>query len=515
MSINFTKKHVNKIINLIKKHKNNKNIEFECRFFNNKKSTFDKNIFNKIGYYLTGNKSNGNLGLKSKTVTSLDIIDDVNRKRISILGENNVKRYWEFESIDNINDDNIITIQKVLKENVDLNEFGVRFSVNEEKNISNFEKILNSSNNKTFRLKNRYEIFTEDGLIRYDLTQVRQYKGKSFKNINPDKLNRTYEIEMEILNPDKFNQMNTLTNSLLKNIYMILRIIRNNNNILGKSKINSVINNYMKCIGKNNKSNKQKDHFIAANPVTIQIENLEKKSYVNNLYNNYAVTLKADGERRLLYVDRDDGEVYLIDINFNIYKIDMNLKNWIDTIIECEYVKEGKELLLYDIMFYKGKDIRLNQLKTPTKRVNGRKGRLDYLNDFLKSNKKEKRLVLKQYYFSKLKDGSDIFQKAAECWESRKTKVYHVDGLIFVPIKEHYPLHSGAWYSLFKWKPVHLNSIDFLVKTLKDENDNDAINADIKDSLMPDGFIQKINCQFKTLKLFVGGKKYNNNKKDQ
>ena len=37
MSINFTKKHVNKIINLIKKHKNNKNIEFECRFFNNKK----------------------------------------------------------------------------------------------------------------------------------------------------------------------------------------------------------------------------------------------------------------------------------------------------------------------------------------------------------------------------------------------------------------------------------------------------------------------------------------------
>ena len=242
-----------------------------------KKSTFDKNIFNKIGYYLTGNKANGNLGLKSKTVTSLDIIDDVNRKRISILGENNVKRYWEFESIDNINDDNIITIQKVLKENVDLNEFGVRFSVNEEKNISNFEKILNSSNNKTFRLKNRYEIFTEDGLIRYDLTQVRLYKGKSFKNINPDKLNRTYEIEMEILNPDKFNQMNTLTNSLLKNIYMILRIIRNNNNILGKTKINSVINNYMKCIGKNNKSNKQKDHFIAANPVTIQIENLEKK----------------------------------------------------------------------------------------------------------------------------------------------------------------------------------------------------------------------------------------------
>ena len=59
MSINFTKKHVNKIINLIKKYKTNKNIEFECRFFNNKKSTFDKSIFNKIGCYLIGNKSNG------------------------------------------------------------------------------------------------------------------------------------------------------------------------------------------------------------------------------------------------------------------------------------------------------------------------------------------------------------------------------------------------------------------------------------------------------------------------
>ena len=145
---------------------------------------------------------------------------------------------------------------KVLKENVDLNEYGVRFSVNEEKEITNFENMLNNSNNKTFRLKNRYEIFTEDGLIRYDLTQVRQYNGKSFKKINPDKLNRTYEIEMEILNPDKFNQMNTLTNSLLKNIYMILRIIRSNN-VLGKSKINSVINNYKKMVKIINQINKK------------------------------------------------------------------------------------------------------------------------------------------------------------------------------------------------------------------------------------------------------------------
>ena len=511
MSISFTKGTVSRIITLIKKYKDNKDIEFECRFFNNKKTTFDKNVFDKIGYYLTGNKANGNLGLRSKMVTSLDIQDAVTRKRISITGENNVKKYWEFEGIDEIEDEHIESIQKILKENVDMYEFGVRFAVNEEKKTKDVDDILNSSNTKVFRLKNRYEIFSEDGSIRYDLTQVRQYKGKSFKKINPDKLNRLYEIEMEIIDANKFDQMKAVKDVLLKNIYTILRIIYNNNNVLEKTKINSIINNYNKCIDQNNK---KKDRFIAANPVTIQIENLEKNSYINNIYNNYAVTLKADGERRLLYIDRDDGEVYLIDINFNIYKINMNMKGWIDTIIECEYVKEGKLLLLYDILFYKGKDVRLNQLKTAVGKMSEKKGRLDYLNDFVKANKKDKRISLKKYYFSKLKDGSDIFERTSECWDSRKAQVFHVDGLIFVPIKEHYPLHSGAWYSLFKWKPAHLNSIDFLVRTIKDETETDAINADIRNILRPDGTLQKLNCQFKTLKLFVGGKKQtsNNNK---
>ena len=49
-------------------------------------------------------------------------------------------------------------------------------------------------------------------------------------------------------------------------------------------------------------------------------------------------------------------------------------------------------------MFYKGKDIRLNQLKLQQRELMV-KGRLDYLNDFLKSNKKEKKISIKTILF--------------------------------------------------------------------------------------------------------------------
>ena len=52
---------------------------------------------------------------------------------------------------------------------------------------------------------------------------------------------------------------------------------------------------------------------------------------------------------------------------------------------------------------------------------------------------------------------------------------YEVDGIIFTPNDEEVP--TGTWESCFKWKPPRHNSIDFLVRTKKNENENDYIGT--------------------------------------
>ena len=92
-------------------------------------------------------------------------------------------------------------------------------------------------------------------------------------------------------------------------------------------------------------------------------------------------------------------------------------------------------------------------------------------------------------------------------WESREDKIYNSDGLIFIPIKEHYPMKSGAWFSLFKWKPPELNTIDFLVKVIKDKKGKEEINSLLEDKKLLDGTYESKLIQYKTLQLYVGGKK--------
>ena len=80
---------------------------------------------------------------------------------------------------------------------------------------------------------------------------------------------------------------------------------------------------------------------------------------------------------------------------------------------------------------------------------------------------------------------------------------YTTDGLIFTPINDKYPINGGTWEALFKWKPENLNSIDFLIKVVKDKN------VDMK---LPYSYRNKI-VQYKKVNLMVSGYRevYNSN----
>ena len=242
---------------------------------------------------------------------------------------------------------------------------------------------------------------------------------------------------------------------------------------------------------------------------------------VKNIYNKYAVTLKADGERNFLFVYKSsnneiiNGKIFIFNNNFHFIYTGYKDTEWCNTLIEAELI-DNSEIYMYDILFSKGEDVRRKHL-TDIRKETISNTRLDILDKFQKSttrkiheNFNEKNCIkikTKKYIQSVRNDGSDIFQKVKELWDNRKYSTFNVDGIIFVPKYEYYPLHGGSWKSLFKWKPPELNTIDFLIKVAKDDSKKDIKSPyiDIIDRL--DGKSETILKQFKTIQLYVTGQK--------
>lgn len=159
--------------------------------------------------------------------------------------------------------------------------------------------------------------------------------------------------------------------------------------------------------------------FIGNQPITISNEN-----YKNNV--KYYLTYKLDGKRHLY----QNG--YLI--TSKLEKIKFNLKILKDTLLDGE-LYEGK-YYVFDILFYKGKDIR--KLKFSE--------RLEIL-------KTIPGLILKEYWYGNTK--KDFYEIKNKFIKDMKIGG-KVDGIIFTPDSDYYA-------KVLKWKPINLLSIDFKI----------------------------------------------------
>lgn len=162
--------------------------------------------------------------------------------------------------------------------------------------------------------------------------------------------------------------------------------------------------------------------FIGNQPITISKEN-----YNPNI--KYYLTYKLDGKRHLF----QNG--YLI--TSKLQKFKFYLKNIPkDTVLDGE-LYNGK-YYVFDILFYKGKDIR--KLKFAE--------RLEILKQ-LKDN-----LILKKYWGS-----SNIkkdFYEIKKMYQKDMKIGGKIDGIIFTPDSDYYS-------KVLKWKPINLLSIDFKI----------------------------------------------------
>jgi len=519
----------NKLCSFIKDAKKNINYEFEVRFWNKNNIKINSDKYNKVFHKFIFSKDNNGFGYKYEMKNILDIILDKDVSynsdniRISINGLDNIKKYWLTSNIDDINTSDIKFIEKEKIDKIDEENYNIRFSLNNEipeTNLLNKNKdlLLSSNQDKIFRLKNRYSIFTDDNLFLIDMTSVKYGRGKNFKESTTLKENLTYEIEIEYIGKNIDVELEFITKKLLYYCEIILKILQNSNILITNTLTNNIKNFYNKLV-----NNKYNDNFIAASPVTIHRDNLLRNANINNIYNKYAVTLKADGERNFLIVysssnKEDNGKIFIFNNNFHFIYTGYKDTEWSNTLIETELIDNGndKEIYMYDILFSKGDDVRRKHL-TDIRKETISNTRLDILDKFQKSttrkiheNFNEKNCIkikTKKYIQSVRSDGSDIFQKVKELWDNKKYNTFNVDGIIFVPKYEYYPLHGGPWRTLFKWKPPELNTIDFLIKVAKDDSKKDIKSPYINVIDRLDGKTETILKQFKTIQLYVTGQK--------
>jgi hypothetical protein len=479
--------------------------------------------------------------------------------RVEISSLNNIKRYCQTNSINNLGETFMQKKPMIINDEyvkpIDVNDYNFRISLQREKYVgtySSFSENIRSGwadSKKEFRYINRTSLIHKTIPIRVDLSIMKTSKKTGFRYIpeytfqdanvleNPE----SYEIELEILNNKvgvgtKFNTPELLEKEIKKTIKYVLSGLQGTNYPVPYKEIDNVSRDYLKIIGKDVPDDKyaflRTSNFIGPSSYTLQLKNIVPISEGDispNIRNNYTVTEKADGMRKLMFIN-GNGKVYLIDTNMNIQFTGVQLKNadLRNTILDGEHIlhnKKGEFINLYasfDVYFQNNKDVRSKSFipNIDDKNYLPENYRLPLLVDIVNHIKEEMEMKdkkpsirIEHKNFKAENESQSIFQccNTILANEEQGLYEYEIDGLIFTPAElgvgssvknKSGPLRKVAWDYSFKWKPEKFNTIDFLVTTKKNDNGQDKISNIFDDGKNSQSYDQI--KQYKTLVLRVG-----------
>jgi len=443
---------------------------------------------------------------------------------------------------------------------VNINDYNLRISLQKENIIGSHTSfagnIINNwqDSKKTFRYINRISFTHNDFPIRFDLSIVKEsssekyeFKGRTKYRLKPEYTIETsnvfnnqekYEIELEILNEKigyatNYNDVKSITNVMKKCIKYVLSGIQTTNYPISYNEINKVGIQYLKTInGKdyNERMRMLPKYFPGPGSMTLQMKNIapiNEDANIPNIRNNYTVTDKADGIRKLLYINKD-GKIYLIDTNMNVQFTGAVTKNisLMETVLDGEHIlhnKKGEFINLYaafDIYIINKSNVRSNSFIPPenTENVVLTKYRLPVLVNVIKElnavsivNEGLSPIRIEHKNFKAENINQSIFQCCSTILDQKDALEYTIDGLIFTPAYygvggsmegESSSIKKMTWEHSFKWKPPQYNTIDFLVTTKKDVNGEDFIGNIFQDGTNAKAYDQL--SQYKTLILRVG-----------
>lgn len=321
-------------------------------------------------------------------------------------------------------------------------------------------ELFHSANFNTKREKKRTSFFDE--CIRYDFTII-------YTETNEGRKGPTYEIEIEHISPptplaDPTGYVHTASGHIISCTMHMLKLIQDSAAVMSLSERHNIAMEYSLLV---QGSHNVKPRFIGAQPETLHRYHVLKVIAPGA----YALSEKYDGTRFLMFIS-DNSEVYLIGRNNQVSSSGLKNSNDRGSIMEAELV--NRTLYVFDVIFYRGEDLRGNPEMNLRRRLALRDSILPSMNapgDHYPARPKE-------YFF-------DNFNVAFERWNALqeghqpKDNIAR-DGFIFTPINEPYPT-KAKWTSLLKWKPIELESIDFLVKEKQNSADSVTLELHVGD----------------------------------
>jgi hypothetical protein len=529
------------------------NPEFEIRFGTKKIKNINKVEFYNIiksllNYDFKLNNENYYLKIMNTNVTSI---------RTQITGLPNIQSYCKLDNLSGIVDENNLSfIEKEYFKNekmqlmpLDFDDYNFRVSYQIEKSYSRNNPLIEemygqwNSIKKVFRYIKRYEYTHPNYPFLIHCSIVKTSKTNNGRFIEQFNIKESevfsslenFEVEIElnnaIINTNKtlYNKEYIYTN-LRKVIKYILIGLQETNYPIAFNEQQTIYNDYLKLIkGSDYKPNTKiniKD-FIGPSSSTLQMINILPETEINdtnssipNIRQNYTVTDKADGSRKLLYISLT-GKVYFIATNMGIQFTGCisTKKELLNSIIDGEHILHDKKgnfvntYACFDVYYFGGKDVTGLSFINLEKKDESLKPEDSLKQETSKqetskqeTSKQEKETVKKDYRLVLLKSiiaslelktvtsnkivplkiivkkfyGPHIFNGCATILNNINSGLYeyNTDGLIFTPantgvnsktINVKAPNYKTTWNESFKWKPPHYNTIDFLVRFKKNE----------------------------------------------
>jgi hypothetical protein len=477
----------------------------------------------------------------------------------------------------------------VIIKRLDMDDFNFRVSYQTEQDFNIQSPIARSivskwmDSKKMFRCMNRTRFYHPELPIFADISIVKTSKKTNKVPIPQYTIQEAgvftntehYEIELEVDNRrvgtgTNYSSTSQLMTALRKSIRTVLSGLQGSKFPISYMERDVVLQNYIQLIRGKPEQDKLEDNpedetdkdvddkkekgtdkperrnrrilpkdFIGPGSYTLQTENIleqTENSMIPNIRNNYTVTEKADGERKLLYI-MEDGKIYLIDTNMNVIFTGTRTseKTIFDSLLDGEHIKydkTGKYINLYmafDIYYVNRKSVREFIFEDSTQQEEPEtKQRLPLLRELISlikpisvleekgevekkdpTNIADFRIACKNFYSDEsiFKACSNVLSKIKD-----SSYEYNTDGLIFTPSNlaaggtkvggPPGPLYKSTWEYSFKWKPAEFNTIDFLVSIKKDKTGKDELHHLFQEGRNLEG-IQDV-IQYKTLVLMCG-----------
>lgn len=364
----------------------------------------------------------------------------------------------------------IINNEEYVNNEYDHNAIIKDFTITENKSNDNIADLP-----KQFAMKKRLTYKNNKSKVSYQCEIINHSNqvDVDFRNINLN--TKTPKYKYYVLSDEKLE-----VDYHIREMHFIL-----DNNImpLKKEEQDNILKNYVTLItsmfSKRGKDN-LKDNIVIIAPKSITLEKhnlVSVEEYgTTSIFENYAVTEKADGNRYFLYVN-DHSNVYLIDTATKEVRgcnIKTSLKNCLldGELILCQdrLINKQRDLFaIFDIYYYNAEKVStlplLAEDKTAKSRYNLMKEFVKHITHFYSHD-----IIVKEQLTS-----NNILNNCNEILSNEKEYDYNIDGLIFTPTKlgvfSYYAnkpveldnINNFNWNKVLKWKPPEQNTIDFIV----------------------------------------------------